>query len=106
MHHTNNRVNFLYFLVPSLLGICFFLIPFEYGGRSKIIVAHLAKGLHVYGADWWSYVMTFLLVLAAFLTLWATLWDPLWVRLYPWLGGICRVGRVWVVVRCVGAIFS
>ena len=106
MSHTSNKTNFLYFFVPSLLGIFFFLIPIEYHGDSKIIVAHLAKILHDYAIAWWPHIITSLLTLAALLTCWGTLWKPAWMKSQPWLGTICMVAPVWLMVRCLGAFLA
>jgi nucleoside recognition membrane protein YjiH len=106
MRNPSNKTNFLYFILPSFLGIFFFLTPIEYGGESKIIVAHLAKTLHDYAAAWWPHIITSLLTLAAFLTCWASFWKPHWTKSYPWLGSICMVTPVWLLVRFVGALLA
>lgn len=105
MHNKHTFSDFLSFLIPSLLGIFFFLIPIEYQGASKVSIAHLSILLYQYGDQWWPPIIVSLLVIAALLSCWCTFFSPHWVESYPWLS-VCVVKPFWLIVRISGAILS
>lgn len=81
---------FLRFLLPSMVGVGFFLVPFSWDKEQAIAVAHLASRIRLYSPlpVWWMSVG--LLLFTSVMTAAGTLLRPAWLEARPWLA------RLWV----------
>nr|WP_245920841.1 YjiH family protein [Melghirimyces profundicolus] len=99
-------VNFLKFLLPSLLGIILFLTPVYYQGKWTIGVGILAESIQGLAQDYLSGFMTFLLWGSVLLAVLAKTAKPGWLIRSPFLKGLFDVGIFAVAMRLIGAVFA
>ncbi len=94
----------LRFLIPSLIGAAFFLVPVYYDGGYTILIGIAADMLGKQFAGAWPYVVTALALASALLTAWFSLLarpEPAKIRWYmlPFIAS----GR-WVLLRVFGLV--
>ncbi|QHS23628.1 YjiH family protein [Virgibacillus sp. MSP4-1] len=102
-------IHHLKFILPSLLGIFLFMIPFSYKGQVTIPIAILASWLQNQIGDYLTGIMTFIIVLTAFMTLlyrWILKRNPKALSFSPFFTGLFHVTTFWTLVRVVGAVLA
>ncbi|GAA0487915.1 YjiH family protein [Salinibacillus aidingensis] len=102
-------IDHLKFIVPSLLGIFLFMIPFSYKDQVTIPIAILASWLQNQIGDYLTGIMTFIIVLTAFMTLlyrWILKRNPEALSFSPFFIGLFHVTTFWAAVRVVGAVLA
>ncbi|WP_163527517.1 YjiH family protein [Halobacillus ihumii] len=98
----------LKFIVPSLLGIFLFIVPF-YNAEDQsvtIIIAILATWIQEALADSLSLIMMLIISITAIGTLIVKLMGPDKLNKTPFFKQLFNVPWVWVVTRVLGMIFS
>ncbi len=98
----------LKFIVPSLLGILLFIVPF-YNAEDQsvtIIIAILATWIQEALADSLSLIMMLIISITAIGTLIVKLMGPDKLNKTPFFKQLFNVPWVWVVTRVLGMIFS
>lgn len=91
------------FILPSLVGICTFLVPIEYNGKLTIVMAILADELK---AQFSNYLMAFVLLVVAIsclLTLWYTLIRRS-EKNVSFMEKLFSVSSAWLALRVLGCI--
>ncbi|GAA0640443.1 YjiH family protein [Halomonas beimenensis] len=100
-----SRHGLLKFLIPSLLGVGLFLVPFSTGDTINIGMGLMADGLKALLGDALPGIATVVLCLSVLLTGYVKLARPDWAR-----EGVFRelfdVAPLWVVMRALGAGFA
>ncbi|MBM7702017.1 nucleoside recognition membrane protein YjiH [Bacillus iocasae] len=97
--------NVLTFIIPSLIGIFLFIIPFSYKGELTIPVAILAKSVQGALESQLPMIMSIIVAITALLTLLATLIKPAFVSKSSFLSSLLLVSPIWIVARVLGTIF-
>lgn len=97
--------NVLMFLLPSLLGIFFFMTPVSYHGDLTIMIAVLAKSLQAMLADALPSIVTALIAVSAVLSLLVSIFKPKLALDRPFLNTLFNISPVWLASRLVGAVF-
>ncbi|SHL32094.1 YjiH family protein [Halomonas caseinilytica] len=95
----------LKFIVPSLIGIGMFLVPFSTGDTINIGMGLLADGLKALLGDALPAIAVVVLCLSVLLTLLVKFTNPAWARDNA-LGELFGVAPLWLVMRLLGAAFA
>lgn len=99
-------VDYLRFIIPSVIGILLLMFPFQYQGKTTIVVALLA-GKMTSGLE--SILPTVVLIFITFtgiVTVIYKLFKPAFIENNEFLNGIFNVSSFWAVVRVIGLILS
>ncbi len=100
-----DRRHFLKFLIPSLIGVSLFLVPFTIDGTINIGMGFLADGLKALLGAALPAIAVFVLCLSVVATLYIKLVSPAWAKDGA-LHDMFHVGPVWFGMRILGAIFG
>ncbi len=93
------------FLIPSLLGILFFMTPIKVEGSFTIPIAFFAKSFkEILGVHAVS-IVTLFVITSAVLAVIATALKPQFIQKSDFLRGIFLPSPSWLAVRVLGAIF-
>ena len=93
------------FLVPSLLGVLLFLVPFSTGDTINIGMGLMADGLKTLLGEALPAIATLVLCLSVLLTGIVKLARPTWARAGV-LHELFDVAPLWVIMRALGALFA
>ncbi|MBB3189235.1 YjiH family protein [Halomonas cerina] len=93
------------FIVPSLIGVLLFLVPFSVGDTINIGMGLAADGLKALLGDALPAIATGVLCLSVALTLLVKFAHPDWAR-QGMLAELFDVAPLWVVMRALGALFA
>ncbi|WP_431802948.1 YjiH family protein [Halobacillus andaensis] len=96
----------LAFIIPSILGIILFMIPFSSDGSVTILIAIMAGWLQEKLADSLSLIMTVIITITAVLTVLVKIIGPEKLDRTPFFQSLFNVPWVWVVTRILGMIFA
>ncbi|GHE19659.1 YjiH family protein [Halomonas urumqiensis] len=100
-----SRHGLIKFLVPSLIGVLLFLVPFQVGGTINIGMGLMADGLKALLDGYLPAIAVVILCLSFLLTLMVKLAKPTWSR-QGMLNELFDVDTIWVVMRGLGAAFA
>lgn len=98
------RSHLLKFLLPSIIGVLLFLVPFQTGESVNIGMGMMADGLQTLLGEGLPLIAMVVLCISVAVTLYVKVANPAWAQ-----GGhfadMFQVGPVWVALRILGAIF-
>ncbi|UYG08047.1 YjiH family protein [Halomonas sp. M4R1S46] len=100
-----SRHGLLKFLIPSLLGVGLFLVPFSTGDTINIGMGLMADGLKALLGEALPAIATLVLCLSVLLTGIVKLTRPEWAR-EGMLRELFDVAPLWVIMRSLGALFA
>ncbi|MDT2047223.1 MULTISPECIES: YjiH family protein [Bacillaceae] len=95
----------LIFLLPSLLGIFLFIVPFSYKGELTIPIAILANAVQTMLESQLPLIMTIIVVATAAFTILFKLTKPAFIKNSSFLSSLFLVSWVWTITRFVGAVY-
>lgn len=95
----------LIFLLPSLVGIGMFLIPFQHGDSINVGMGYLAHGLMDLLGETLPVIAVLVFWIANIITFYVKLFRPAWAE-KPSMHEIFHVGPFWTGLRLAGAILS
>ncbi|WP_102348032.1 YjiH family protein [Bacillus sp. Marseille-P3661] len=98
--------DYLQFIIPSLIGVLLFVIPFPFNGEITIPVAILAGWIEEVFADILPTIATIAVILTAILSLIATLSKSSFISKSFFLTKLFKVTNLWLVARILGAIYA
>lgn len=98
--------NPLMFIIPSLIGMTFFMVPVFTESGMSFPLALLAKGAKSVLGDNILALVTTVLCMAALLTTVGSLLKPKWITRSSILNGVFNVSNTWLLVRILGASFA
>ena len=105
LESSGNR-NPLLFIIPSLIGMTFFMVPVFTEAGMSFPLALLAKGAKsILGDNIFALVTTVLCVTALVSTI-GSLLKPKWITQSYILNGVFNVSGSWLLVRILGAVFA
>ena len=96
----------LKFLLPSALGIFFFLLPVHYEGGWTIPMGVLTELLKVSVGSYMPAVVLFIVLISAVLTVWYSLFQRPPPDGYSGPQRIFYVGRSWLILRLLGMLVT
>lgn len=97
---------FIKFLIPSLLGIFFFLMPIEYNGELTIMMGVIVSKLNVLSGEYIVYIALTLLGISAIVTPFVSWVYPKCVVNRPSLAHLFKIAPIWVILRISGFILG
>ncbi|TXC90440.1 YjiH family protein [Metabacillus litoralis] len=98
--------DYLQFILPSLIGIFLFVIPLSINGEFTISVALMAGFVQTAFGEALPYIATFLITIAALLSLFTKIIQPSLIINRPFLDKLFNVSWIWQITRLLGMIFS
>ncbi|RIW29209.1 YjiH family protein [Bacillus salacetis] len=98
--------NYLWFIIPSLLGVLLFLVPISYGGKITIGVGVMAESVQAFLEPVLPWLMTGILVISAVLPLVAKAFQPGMIMKSPFMKQLFYVNTFWMITRIAGAVFA
>ena len=96
----------LQFLIPSLIGIVLFVIPFPLAEGITIPVAIMAKWMQTGLADSLPSIATVVVALTGLISLITSLSKPAIIIDSPFLNKLFHVSPIWLIARLLGMVFS
>lgn len=96
----------LAFIIPSLIGLFFFMIPISYKGDITIPIAVLSGFVQNLLGDWLPGIMTVIIVLTLAGTLLAKSIRPEIFNRNHFVKTLFDVPLIWLIARLLGAIFA
>lgn len=100
-----SRHGLIKFLVPSIIGVLLFLVPFSFDDTINIGMGLAADGLQTLLGDALPAIATVVLCLSLLITAYVKLSKPRWAQDNA-LGELFDVAPVWIAMRGLGAIFA
>lgn len=100
-----NRPGLFKFLIPSLIGVGMFLVPFTVGDTINIGMGLLADGLKALLGDALPAIAVGVLCLSVLLTAWVKFGNPRWGQQRA-MKELFEVAPLWFVMRILGALFA
>ena len=98
--------NKILFVIPSLLGVLFFLTPIPWNGNPTIVIGIITAWLKALMGDYGLHVVVGLTVLTSVLTLLGTVLHVRWIVQHPKLKDLFDVPPIWLVIRLLGTAFG
>ena len=99
-----HRPHLLKFLIPSIIGVLLFLVPFQVGGSINIGMGLMADGLQSLLSAALPAIAMIVLCLSVVITLYVKLAKPGWAQ-SGHFHDMFDVGAIWIVMRLLGGIF-
>lgn len=103
---TSGIRNLLMFIVPSLIGLIFFMVPVFIDGAMSFPLALLAKGMKSLLGDSILPLVTSVITLTAVFSVLASYLNPAWLKKLPILHELFEISGTWLAVRVFGALFA
>ncbi|TDX31544.1 nucleoside recognition membrane protein YjiH [Modicisalibacter xianhensis] len=100
-----NRPGLFKFLIPSLIGVGMFLVPFTVGDTINIGMGLLADGLKALLGDALPAIAVGVLCLSVLLTAWVKFGNPRWGQQRA-MKELFEVAPLWFGMRILGALFA
>ena len=98
------RRHLLKFLIPSIIGVLLFLVPFQVGDSVNIGMGMMADGLQALLGEALPLIAMGVLCISVIVTLYVKAANPGWAQ-GGHFGDMFNVGLIWVALRLLGAIF-
>jgi nucleoside recognition membrane protein YjiH len=93
------------FLLPSLVGVLVFLVPFEVDGAKEVLLGIIAKWIQSTAGEHMRTFCAFVFIVSGIVTPLFT-WGPEALRRrYPMLAGVFSTGPFSTLMRMAGAVF-
>ena len=99
-------LNWMTFLIPSLLGILLFITPVSVGEQFTIPVALLASALKGSLGETIAPLITLIIIATGVMTLISKLVRPAFIHKSNFLTGLFDVAPAWCLVRLLGMTFA
>ena len=93
------------FLIPSLIGILLFMVPFKYQGDFTIPVAMLSNAVAGFLEPALPLIITALITITGILTIIYKAAKPSFMEKSKEMKGLFDVNVFWFVVRILGMVF-
>lgn len=104
--NTYKTIDYLQFIIPSLLGILLFVIPISINGEISVTVALLANFIQTLLGETLPYIATFIIFFTAVVSLYTKVFQPKKMINQPFLNKLFNVSWIWQITRVLGMIFS
>jgi len=95
----------LTFLLPSIIGLLLFMTPIKYDDALTIPIAVISKGLLSLLGDSATFIITFIVLTTALLSITSKLFSPSLLNKSTFIQNLFNVSPMWLVVRLLGALF-
>ncbi|AWZ49643.1 hypothetical protein C3495_12920 [Clostridiaceae bacterium 14S0207] len=99
-------IEILKFLIPSLIGVLFFMIPMKLGGKLTIPVAFLSNYLLNLISTYLPLIMTIIICISLIGSVISKLFKPNFIVNNSFLNKLLNVTPVWFTMRILGSAFA
>ncbi len=110
MENLNQRkyssADLLRFIVPSLIGVLFFMTPILYNGDITIPVAVLSKFVLNYFVEILPITMTVIICLTVTGTILTKIFKPKFILKNSFLNTLFNISPIWLIARIAAMIFA
>ncbi|WP_371187024.1 YjiH family protein [Thalassotalea maritima] len=106
MQNPVTKRNLLTFLIPSLIGLTLFMLPIQYNEQTSIPVAVLAKSLQAALSAYIVPIICLLTGITAIASIAVSVFARHRVSDGSFMASLFKVTPVWLIVRCLGALFA
>lgn len=96
----------LKFVIPSLIGISFFMVPLKYNGEITIPIAIFSGWVQDWLSAYLPEIMTFIIVLTLLGTIIAKFLKPAFIEKSTFFKTLFDVPAIWFAARILGSIFA
>lgn len=96
----------LKFVIPSLIGISFFMVPLKYDGEITIPIAIFSGWVQDWLSAYLPEIMTFIIVLTLLGTIIAKFLKPAFIEKSTFFKNLFAVPAIWFAARILGSIFA
>lgn len=100
-----NLKDLLKFIIPSLLGILFFMIPITYKEQMTIPIAVLSSVIQEHIGQYLPLIITVLIIIIGIVTILAKTFKPRFIENHKFLKSLFDVNLIWFIGRILGALF-
>ncbi|MEY8415480.1 YjiH family protein [Tissierella praeacuta] len=100
----HSRIDYLRFILPSLIGIILFMVPLKYEGDYTIPVAILSKGVASLLEPALPTIITLLITFTGLMTIFYKIARPSFIENSKEIKGLFNVNIFWFIVRVIGMI--
>ena len=104
-HCTYKTSSKLKFLLPSLLGVFLFMIPFSIDGSITIPIAVLSSNLKSLLGNVMFTILFFIIAVSAIVGLITKLFKPKFIIDHPFLSGLFNPSWIWLSLRLIAFFF-
>ncbi|OEH92103.1 YjiH family protein [Bacillus solimangrovi] len=105
MQQPFSALDYLWFIIPSLIGVFLFMVPIPSADSISIPVAHVASMITSSLGDLVPTIMTFLIVASVLGSIFFK-FLPQNVQNSSFLTNLFQVSPIWLVVRLLGMVFA
>lgn len=95
----------LKFIIPSLLGILFFMIPITYNEQMTIPIAVFSSVIQEHIGKHLPLIITVLIIAIGIINILVKIFKPNCIEKYKFLKALFEVNLIWFIGRILGAIF-
>lgn len=99
-------IDYLRFILPSLLGILLFMVPIQYKGEITIPVALMASVVETLVYDLLPATTAIMLLLVVIMTVWVSFFKPKFLLKNNFLSSLFFVHSAWVIIRIIGFVLA
>lgn len=99
-------LDYLKFILPSMLGIILLMFPFQYEGKTTIVVALLAGKMTSALEGILPTIVLAFITFTGIVTVIYKLFKPNFIENNSFLKGVFNVSNLWVVARIIGLILT
>ena len=92
------------FIIPSIIGICIFMVPIQFDGTWTIAVKVIADYIGAALGDFLPVLCVIIVTVSATLGV-VSLGKPSFITSYPIMDEAFATTPVWAIIRVIGAIF-
>ena len=103
--HMNKTSSKIKFLLPSLLGVFLFMIPFSIDGSITIPIAVLSSNLKNSLANVMFIILFFIIAVSALVGLITKLFKPKFIINHSFLSGLFNPSWIWLSLRLIAFFF-
>jgi len=106
MNNNYTRKDIVKFIIPSLIGVLFFVFPIKSDGNWTILYGICADKLGELVAPVINEILLAVVCISAVISLWATITKPSLITKHPLLNDIFITKKFDLFIRIVGAVFG
>ncbi|MCL6269879.1 YjiH family protein [Sansalvadorimonas sp. 2012CJ34-2] len=93
-------------LVPSILGILFFLIPFDGPHGPTVMIGIVGYAIMDLSSRLLPLTVVAIMLISAVGAIYVRIHEPAWVRNHLFLRSAFMISKFWILVRAVGAVLG
>lgn len=101
-----NVSDYLRFVIPSLIGIAFFLLPIPQEGSVTIVIGLMVDALRAVLSDYLPLIGMIIILISGIITLATVLFKPAFIMQNEFLKDLFDVKPLWYISRITGVVLA